>query len=93
MMEGGGGGVGDSVGTQIDSDDDDDDIPSSPGSFGEDECSMPITDDVTAQLAAAGGWSGEGEHNLFVVVEGTNVHYHLQGILLKGNTTLLFLIM
>ncbi|XP_063845997.1 DNA-binding protein P3A2-like isoform X6 [Scylla paramamosain] len=51
---GGGGGVGDSVGTQITSDDDDDDVPSSPGSFGEDEGSMPIADDVTAQLAAAG---------------------------------------
>lgn len=58
---GGGGGTGDTVATQITgtSDDDDDDVPSSPGSFGEDEGSMPGEDDVTAQLAAAGGWSGE----------------------------------
>lgn len=62
---GGGGGTGDSVGTQITSDDDDDDVPSSPGSFGEDEGSMPIADDVTAQLAAAGGWSGERENFCF----------------------------
>ncbi|XP_050710544.1 DNA-binding protein Ewg-like isoform X3 [Eriocheir sinensis] len=57
---GGGGGAGDSVATQITgtSDDDDDDVPSSPGSFGEDEGSLQGDDDVTAQLAAAGGWSG-----------------------------------
>lgn len=71
---GGGGGTGDSVATQITgtSDDDDDDVPSSPGSFGEDEGSLPGDDDVTAQLAAAGGWSGERETLIFVVVEGAS---------------------
>ncbi|MPC17651.1 hypothetical protein E2C01_010517 [Portunus trituberculatus] len=82
---GGGGGVGDSVGTQITSDDDDDEVPSSPGSFGEDEGSMPITDDVTAQLAAAGGWAGEREHFVFVVVEGANARCSLQGRHTQGN--------
>lgn len=57
---GGGGGAGDTVATQITgTSDDDDDVPSSPGSFGEDEGSLPGDDDVTAQLAAAGGWPGE----------------------------------
>ncbi|XP_069175853.1 DNA-binding protein P3A2 isoform X7 [Procambarus clarkii] len=57
---GGGGGPGDNVTTHITgtSDDDDDDVPSSPGSFDDDEGSLPGEDDVTAQLAAAGGWSG-----------------------------------
>ncbi|XP_047479883.1 DNA-binding protein Ewg-like isoform X3 [Penaeus chinensis] len=57
---GGGGGPGDSVTTHLagTSDDDDDDMASSPGSFDDDEGSLPGVDDVTAQLAAAGGWSG-----------------------------------
>ncbi|XP_071521907.1 DNA-binding protein Ewg isoform X3 [Panulirus ornatus] len=57
---GGGGGPGDNVTTHIagTSDDDDDDVPSSPGSFEDDDGSLPGEDDVTAQLAAAGGWSG-----------------------------------
>ena len=41
------------------SDDDDDEMPSSPGSFDDDDGSFNSVDDVTAQLAAAGGWTGE----------------------------------
>ncbi|KAG0712189.1 hypothetical protein GWK47_019018 [Chionoecetes opilio] len=68
----GGGGVNDSIGTQMcESDDDDDDMPSSPGSF-DDDGSMAMNDDVTAQLAAAGGWSGERRQCVYVVVEGAN---------------------
>ncbi|KAK7067170.1 GTPase regulator Nrf1 [Halocaridina rubra] len=56
---GGGGGSGDAVANNLGtSDDDDDDVPSSTGSFDDDESSLPGVDDVTAQLAAAGGWSG-----------------------------------
>lgn len=72
---GGGGGPGDNVTTHIagTSDDDDDDVPSSPGSFDDDDGSLPGEDDVTAQLAAAGGWSGEIRRLCFLlVVEGTN---------------------
>lgn len=39
------------------SDDDDDDMPSSPGSFDDDNDSYQGDDGVSAQLAAAGGWS------------------------------------
>ncbi|XP_068243419.1 DNA-binding protein P3A2-like [Palaemon carinicauda] len=56
---GGGGGSGDAVTNNLGtSDDDDDDVPSSTGSFDDDDSSLPGVDDVTAQLAAAGGWSG-----------------------------------
>lgn len=41
------------------SDDEDEDMPSSPESFDEDGVSFIGPDDVTAQLAAAGGWTGE----------------------------------
>lgn len=41
------------------SDDDDDEMPSSPDTYDEDEVSFIGPDDVTAQLAAAGGWTGE----------------------------------
>ncbi|RXG71307.1 DNA-binding protein P3A2, partial [Armadillidium vulgare] len=43
---------------QSPSDDDDDEMPSSPESFDDDEVSFIGPDDVTAQLAAAGGWTG-----------------------------------
>lgn len=85
---GGGGGTGDSVATQMTgtSDDEDDDVPSSPGSFGEEEGSLPGDDDVTAQLAAAGGWSGERETLTFVLVEGANARRQPREMQGEGRT-------
>lgn len=75
---GGGGGPGDSVTTHLagTSDDDDDDMASSPGSFDDDEGSLPGVDDVTAQLAAAGGWSGEMSNCVFCWWWREPIHRH-----------------